>query len=95
MDIQLLVKQCQAGDRKAQGVLYENYLMPMRKVVSNYVSDKSAVWDILHDGFIIAFSSISTLKRENRLEPWLTTIMRNLAVRYLREKFRQNISSAF
>lgn len=85
MDIQLLVKQCQAGDRKAQGVLYENYLMPMRKVVSNYVSDKSAVWDILHDGFIIAFSSISTLKQENRLEPWLTTIMRNLAVRYLRE----------
>ena len=84
MERKQLVKLCQAGDRKALGVLYESYLRPMRKVVARYVDDPAAVWDILHDGFIIAFSSIGSLRQESRLEPWLTSIMRNLALQYLR-----------
>lgn len=85
MDNEHLVKLCQAGDRKALGLLYETYLPPMRKVVEYYVRDRAAVWDILHDGFIIAFSSVGALRQPERLEAWLTSIMKNLALRYLKK----------
>lgn len=85
MDNKDLVRLCQSGDREALGILYETYLPPMQKVVAYYIHDKNIAWDILHDGFIIAFSSIGTLKQASRLEPWLTSIMRNLSLQYLKK----------
>ncbi|MDE6367956.1 MAG: sigma-70 family RNA polymerase sigma factor, partial [Muribaculaceae bacterium] len=86
MDIDLIVKQCQAGDREAFGTLYRAYLMQMHKVVAHYVNDKDAVWDILHDGFIIAFQAIGSMKNTSKLKSWLTSIMKNLALQYIREE---------
>lgn len=86
MDKRHLIKLCQAGDREAFGILYQTYLAPMRETVAYYVNNKDAVWDILHDGFLIAFASIGSLKNAERVEAWLTSIMKNLALRYLREE---------
>ncbi|MDE6533353.1 MAG: sigma-70 family RNA polymerase sigma factor [Muribaculaceae bacterium] len=68
------------------GILYRTYLLPMREVVSYYVHDNDAIWDILHDGFILAFSSMDSLKKLNKLESWLTSIMKNLALQYIRKQ---------
>lgn len=57
----------------------------MRDVVSRYVRNTEAVRDILHDGFLIAFASLSSLKDASKAQPWLTAIMKNLAMRYLKE----------
>ena len=86
MDLGHLVKQCQSGDKEALGLFYQTYLTPMRDVVAYYVRNPEAVSDILHDGFIIAFVSISSLKDASKIEAWLTSIMKNLALQHLKEE---------
>lgn len=86
MDNACLVEQCKSGDRNAFGLLYKTYLPAMKKVVSYYIHNSEAEWDILHDGFLIAFSAIDTLNDGNKVEAWLTSIMRNLSLQYLKEE---------
>lgn len=85
MDKVQLVKQCQSGDREAFGILYSTYLAPMRKVVAYYIQNIDLVQDVLHDGFLIAFKSIGSLKNGARIEAWLTSIMKNLSLQYLKD----------
>ncbi len=86
MDKVHLVKQCQSGDREAFGILYQTYLAPMREVVAYYMHDADIEQDILHDGFLIAFTSIGSLKNGSKIEAWLTSIMKNLSLQYLKDK---------
>lgn len=86
MDKVSLVKQCQSGDREAFGILYQTYLAPMRKVVAYYIHNTDIEQDILHDGFLIAFTSIGSLKNRARIEAWLTSIMKNLSLQYLKDE---------
>lgn len=85
MDIETLVKDCQEGNTQAFGNLYRIFSLPMMEVIGCYISNRETAKDILHDGFIIAYTSISSLKDAAKVESWLTTIMRNLALQYLRE----------
>lgn len=86
MDIVRLVEQCKSGDKDAFGQLYQIYLPAMRKIVAYYIHNNDTVCDILHDGFLIAFSSINSLENNTRIESWLTSVMKNLALRYLKEE---------
>ena len=85
MDKVHLVKQCQSGDREAFGILYQTYLASMHEIVSYYIHNADIAQDVLHDGFLIAFTSISSLKNEARIEAWLTSIMKNLSLQYLKD----------
>lgn len=85
MDAAQLVKQCQTGDREAFGRLYILYAPSMQRVVEAYVHDHEAAQDILHDGFIVAYSSLASLNKPASFEPWLTRIMKNLSLQYLRD----------
>lgn len=86
MDIDAVVKDCQNGSKEAFGVLYQTFSLPMRGVIGYYVRNNDVVQDILHDGFIVAFTSIENLKDVSKIEAWLTTIMKNLALQYLRKE---------
>lgn len=86
MDKRHLIERCQSGDREAFGILYQTYLAPMYEIVAYYVHDHDAVWDILHDGFLIAFASIVSLKNAAKVEAWLTSIMKNLSLQYLKDE---------
>lgn len=86
MDKVSLVKQCQSGDREAFGILYQTYFAPMREVVAYYIHNADIEQDILHDGFLIAFTSIGSLKNGARIEVWLTSIMKNLSLQYLKDE---------
>lgn len=88
MDKVQLVKQCQSGDREAFGNLYQTYLAPMRAVVAYYIHNTDIERDVLHDGFLIAFTSIGSLKNGAKIEAWLTSIMKNLSLQYLKEESR-------
>jgi len=85
MDTAQLVKQSQSGDREALGLLYNLYAPSMMKVIETYVHNHNVAQDILHDGFIIAFSALYKLMKPAKFESWLTTIMKNLSLQYLRE----------
>ncbi|MCM1356791.1 MAG: sigma-70 family RNA polymerase sigma factor [Staphylococcus sp.] len=78
-----LIRQCVAGDVAAMTELYRLYSPRMMKLVLHYVSDRSAAEDILHDGFIVIFTHISEVRTSDRLEYWMGTIMKNLAIQYL------------
>lgn len=85
MDIVQLVKRTQSGDIEAFGLLYNLYAPSMMKVIEACVHNHDIAQDILHDGFIIAFSALDKLMKPEKFESWLTTIMRNLSLQYLRE----------
>lgn len=85
MDTAQLVTQCQSGDRMAFGRLYNRFAIPMMRVIETYIPNHDVAQDILHDGFIVAFTALPDLKKVDRFEAWLTTIMRNLSLQYLRE----------
>lgn len=77
-----MVEGCKRGDRGAQAALYGAYSGRMLDTLRRVVGYDDAAEDLLHDGFIIVFSSIGKLRDAGRLEPWMCRIMTNLALRY-------------
>ena len=67
-------------------ILYTRFAPRMLHVISRYVSDRDSTHDILHDGFIAAFTRLDTLRDPERIDLWLATIMKNLSLKYLQEQ---------
>ena len=79
MEITRLIEQCRQGDADALGELYKAYAQQMRGVCRRYVNDEQTVDDVLHDAFVIIFTSFDRLRDERRAEAWMTAITRNVA----------------
>lgn len=80
-----LVELCKKGDKQALSWLYQTYADKMTRICFHYVSDRQIVQDLLHDGFIIIFTSINSLHSPEKLEHWMGTIMKNISLRYLKQ----------
>lgn len=80
-----LVNLCKEGDKQALSLLYTTYANKMKRICSQYISNKQTVNDLLHDGFIIIFTSIHTLRSPEKLESWIGKIMKNMSLRYLEQ----------
>ena len=78
MDTKALVTLCQKGNGQALSLLYENYSEKMLKVCLRYIPDPTIAQDLLHDGFVIIFTSIHSLRNPEKLEYWMTKIMQYL-----------------
>ena len=83
IDNQTLVEECRSGDRDAMSILYTRFAPRMLHLISRYVSDRDSAHDILHDGFIAAFTHIDSLRDPEHIEFWLAMIMKNLSLKYL------------
>ena len=79
MEITRLIERCKQGDADALGELYKAYAQRMRGVCRRYISDEQTVEDVLHDAFLIIFTSFDRLRDVRRAEPWMTAITRNVA----------------
>ena len=79
MEITRLIERCRQGDEDALGELYKAYAQRMRGVCRRYISDEQTVEDVLHDAFVIIFTSFDRLRDSNKAEAWMTTITRNVA----------------
>lgn len=86
MNLTDIAIKCKQGDRDAFGSLYEVTLPSMRKVALRYVGDSDTAADIIHDGYIVAMTSIDSLKDPAKVEGWLATIIKNLALQEIRSK---------
>ena len=84
MENKELTEACKQGDKDALGYLYKAYSHKLLKICRHYVKDEIIAQDILHDAFIIIFTSITSLKDYSKLEGWMITIVRNLSLKYLR-----------
>ena len=79
MEITRLIERCKQGDADALGELYKAYAQRMRGVCRRYISDEQTVEDVLHDAFVIIFTSFDRLRDVRRAEAWMTAITRNVA----------------
>ena len=77
MDRTDFVDLCKKGDEQALNSLYNTYSGKMMKICLRYVPDRQIAQDLLHDGFIVIFSSIGSLRNPERLESWMGVIMKN------------------
>ena len=79
MEISRLIERCRQGDADALGELYKAYAQRMRGVCRRYISDEQTVEDVLHDAFVIIFTSFDRLRDVRLAEPWMMAITRNVA----------------
>ncbi len=87
MDDSQLVIACKKQDHNAQKVLYERYAPMMMAVCLRYSGDEEIARDLLHDGFIRAFTQIGSFSGKGSFEGWLRRIFVNLALEnYRKEK---------
>lgn len=93
MDKRKLIDLCKEGDEQALSLLYETYSDKLMKICLRYVSDKQIAQDLLHDAFIIIFTSIETLRHPDKLESWMGMIMKNISLRYLNQHNAISIAS--
>ena len=82
MEIARLIERCRQGDADALGELYKAYAQRMRGVCRRYVSDEQDVDDVLHDAFVIIFTSFDRLRDNRKAESWMMSITRNVASKY-------------
>ncbi len=82
MEVTRLIERCRQGDADALGELYEAYAQKMKGVCRRYVSDEQALDDVLHDAFVIIFTSFDRLRDDRKAESWMMSITRNVASKY-------------
>ena len=82
MEVTRLIERCRQGDADALGELYKAYAQKMRGVCRRYVSDEQAISDVLHDAFVIIFTSFDKLRDDRKAEAWMMSITRNVASKY-------------
>lgn len=83
-----LTDRCSVGDNPGRKELYELYAEKMLRLCFRYTGDIELAHDLLHDGFLKVFASISsfTAKGEGSLNAWLSRVFANTALEYLRKK---------
>ena len=81
MTTEELIRRCKEGDRGAWGALYRTYSGKMFRVCLRIVGDEAQARDVLHDGFIVVFTSLGALREPRHVEAWMSRIMTNLALK--------------
>ena len=77
-----LISRCKAGDRQALNLLYSHYKPYLLNVCKHYAKEDDVAEDLLHDAFIVILTSLDKLRSTDKLEVWMTTIVRNVGYHY-------------
>ena len=62
--------------------LYQLYKPKLLGICRQYAKDDGVAEDLLHDAFVIILSSLDKLEDKNKVEPWMTSIVRNTCYHY-------------
>ena len=83
-----LADRCKDGDNLARKELYERFAEKMLCLCYRYAGDGETAYDLLHDGFLKVYSSISsfTYRGEGSLRAWLSRVFTNVSLEHLRRK---------
>ena len=83
--------ECVKGSNQARRLLYERYGGALMAICLRYLGDRETAEDILHDGFIRIFQSIGqfTYQGEGSLKAWLSRVIVNEALGFLRKRSNQ------
>ena len=86
-DILKIVKGCLNGDRRDQELLYRRYSPRLYAASLQYTGNDEEARDILQEGFIKIFGSLSQYKNEGSFEGWMRRIIVNTALEKYRTRF--------
>lgn len=94
-----LVQRCINNDAVAQKLLFEQYAPLLLGVSFRYANSESEAHEILQIGFIKIFNNLSKFRFESSLASWLTRVMINTALNYLKAnekvKWEANIETIY
>lgn len=81
------------GDADARRALYDRYVQYLSAVCSRYITGRDDVKDILQEAFIKIFRSLGGFewRGEGSLKSWMTRIVVNECLKFLRDNRKQNI----
>ncbi|MCO5260118.1 MAG: RNA polymerase sigma factor [Crocinitomicaceae bacterium] len=85
MDEQTLIQDCLNGNSIAQRKLFEKFAPKMMSVCLRYMKDSQEAEDVLQDGFVKIFQSLSAYEKIGSLEGWIRRIIVNTALDQLRK----------
>lgn len=87
IEIVQLVKGAKNKDHRSIEALYKMYYPKMKGVCIKIIkTDGDIAHDLVQNAFIHALISLHTLHNEERFGEWLTTITRNVSLKYLQKK---------
>ena len=81
-----LIKKAIAGHPEAQQGLYDKFAPKMLSVCRQYIKDLHFAEDVMINGFVKVFHSLSSFRHEGSFEGWIRQIMVREAISYLRKK---------
>ncbi len=81
-----LISKAAKNNREAQLVLYELHAPKMLSVCRYYVKDVQKAEEVMLNGFLKAFTHVSSFKNEGSFEGWLRRIMVREAISFLRQQ---------
>lgn len=84
--IHILIKECQANQRAAQGEVYQLFSAQMFSVCLRYSNNYEDAQDAFQEGFITVFNKINQYRFEGSFEGWLRRIMVNTCIEKHRNK---------
>lgn len=84
-----LIEKCIALDRRAQEALYRQHADKMYNVCLTYSRDEDEACDVLQEGFIKVFRSLSTYDFNGSFEGWVRKIMVNTALSFYQKRKRE------
>ncbi len=83
---QELVKGVLEGSPKHQAALYQQYNVPMFRVLLRFARDRAEAEDMLQEGFIRVYRDLTQFRGEGALGGWIRRIMVNTALSHLRKQ---------
>ncbi len=86
MTDQQLIAGCLQGERKAQESLYNRYASAMLGVCMRYLGRQDEAEDVMQEAFVRIFEKLDTFRGESGLQTWMTRIMVNFSLNYLRQR---------
>ncbi len=90
-----LIADCLSGKRKAHSELYNRYAPVLYGICLRYASSHFEAQEMLQEGFIKVFSSLSSFSSKGSFEGWVKRIVVNNALNYIRSNSSQKLFADF
>ncbi len=92
MDLDTLIQRAKEKDPDALDTIYRTYYPQMVGTCMNIIrEDKAVANDLVHDAFILAFVSIGSLKDNSKFSEWLTSIVRNVSLKHIKQRDKVHV----
>lgn len=82
---QELLQRCLREDRNAQLLLFNKYAPAMLGICYRYANNAQEAEDMMQEGFVCVFNKLKQFRGESTLKTWITRIMINTSINYLKK----------